>query len=233
MAAIRSLPPALATGQTSLSDASSSYVTDDQIAAAEHYFSSVASPPHRRDLKLALTVPIRECLTQLLTAVGPALSAILTEDALLCELSARRETGGLRQPPSPKIAHLPPVSRCQCQCGAQVKLLQTTRRSGVRPWLWALCSFPGAAAQALHPDTQIVGRALTLVHISAQPQSFCHCFVTGIHPHNSFQKTANVEKKIVDECKALGVGAHAHAQLCTVFVALQAGPATRPLFGST
>ena len=96
-----------AAGQISTGDDIHRTVTDEQAAAGHRHFGNVASPPHRRDLKLALSPPVKACLNQLLASVGATLAAILTEDAELCELSA-------------------------------------------------LCSDPGAAAQALHPAGRVL-----------------------------------------------------------------------------
>ena len=63
--------------------------SDDVIDASARYFGNVASPPHRRDLKLSLTREIKACLDELLASVvGPTMRNVLTDDAELCELSA-------------------------------------------------------------------------------------------------------------------------------------------------
>lgn len=96
-----------ASGQFSTADdVAGAQFDDDDRAAAARYFGNVASPSHRRDLKLALTPEVKRCLDQLLAVLRPTLRNVLTDEAELCELSA-------------------------------------------------LCADPGAAAQDLHPDTQI------------------------------------------------------------------------------
>ena len=77
-------------GQTSTSEfpkGAGQYDDPNHVDAAQHHFGDVLAPPHRRDLKLPLDAPVRNCLNPALVVLTPILGNDLTPDAELCELS--------------------------------------------------------------------------------------------------------------------------------------------------